>query len=97
MATEKQFRSKLIGEIKKEYPGAVILNTHPSNIQGFPDLLVLYGPNWVALEVKKSATSRRGPNQIYWVDYLDRLSYANVVYPENIGDTLYGIHQTFRS
>lgn len=49
---ESKFQAKLIKEIKKNFPGCVILKNDATYIQGFPDLLVLYKNRWACLEVK---------------------------------------------
>ena len=37
-------------------------------IQGLPDLLILYGEKWASLECKRSATAKKRPNQDYYVE-----------------------------
>lgn len=80
---ESRFQNLLIKEIKKSFPGSIILKNDPSYIQGFPDLLVLNGERWGALETKSSLESSIQPNQKYYVDLLNSMSYADFVYPEN--------------
>ena len=52
MAKERDFQAKLIKEIMTRFPGALAFKVE-TYIQGFPDLLVLYGKHWAALECKK--------------------------------------------
>lgn len=80
---ENKFQSNLIKELKKEFPGCKVLKNDSSYIQGIPDLLVLYKNKWSALEVKKSKNAKRQPNQEYYVDKLNEMSYASFIYPEN--------------
>lgn len=80
---ENKFQSKLIKEIKKEFPGCMVLKNDSSYIQGVPDLLVLYKEHWCSLEVKKSAKAKHRPNQDYYVDKMNDMSYSSFIYPEN--------------
>lgn len=82
------FKKHLVEILKQRFIGVVIL-PGPSDIyQGFPDLLCLHGNKWFALEVKASQKSRKQPNQDWYIDYLNGLSYAAVVYPENLEEVL---------
>lgn len=80
---ENKFQSKLIKELKKEFPGCMVLKNDSSYIQGVPDLLVLYKKHWAGLEVKKSKTAKHRPNQDYYVDKMNEMSYSSFIYPEN--------------
>lgn len=80
---ESNFQSKLKKEIKERFPGCYVLKTDPNDIQGMPDLLVLYGNRWAALEVKKSATASHRPNQDFHVNALNKMSYSRFIFPEN--------------
>lgn len=83
MALESSFQSRLIKELESMFPGAVVLKNDPNYLQGFPDLLILHGNRWAALETKRDSNSRRRPNQPYYVDKLDKMSYAAFIYPGN--------------
>lgn len=96
MAKESDFQSKLIKNIKALFPGCVVLKNDPNYIQGIPDLLILYRDQWAMLECKRSKNSSHRPNQNYYVDILDEMSYAAFVYPENREDILNELQQTFR-
>ena len=64
---ENKFQSDLKKEIKKRFPGCIVTKLDSSDIQGIPDLLVLYKNKWAALEVKKDASASKRPNQEYYV------------------------------
>ena len=75
----------------------MILHLDPTEIQGIPDLLILYEDRWAALEGKKSANATHRPNQDYYVDLMDRMSFAAFVYPENEKEILYELEQSLKS
>lgn len=92
---ENKFQSKLIKELKKEFPGCMILKNDSSYIQGVPDLLVLYKNKWSALEVKKDATAKHRPNQDYYVDKMNKMSHSAFIYPENKDQVFEDLRKTF--
>jgi hypothetical protein len=83
--TEREFQRKVKRKILETIPDAIVTKTDPSMSQGFPDLLVLL-PNgkFANLEVKTSETAPRRPNQEYWIDKLNGMSFASFVYPDNL-------------
>ena len=84
-------------ELKDIFVGCIIMKNDSSYIQGIPDLLILYKDRWAALEVKKSATASHRPNQEYYVDKMDEMSYASFIYPENKEVVLDELQQTLFS
>lgn len=80
---ERNFQASLIKQIKKRFNGCIVLKTDPNYIQGIPDLLILYGNRWAALEVKKSSKAKHQPNQDYYVKKMNNMSFARFVSPEN--------------
>lgn len=96
MARESQFQSTLIKDIKKAFPGAIVLKNDPNYIQGFPDLLILYEDCWAALECKANASASHRPNQDYFVEILNEMSYATFVYPENVSEVMDELQHAFR-
>lgn len=80
---ERNFQSRLIREIKERFPGCVVLKNDEQYIQGFPDLTVLHGKKWAVLETKREKNASRRPNQKYYVDKLNAMSYSRFVCPEN--------------
>ena len=94
---ERDFQRNLIKELKDIFVGCIIMKNDSSYIQGIPDLLILYKDRWAALEVKKSVTASYGPNQEYYVDKMDEMSYASFIYPENKEVVLDELQQTLFS
>ncbi len=92
---ENSFKTKLISEVEDMFPGCIIVHLDPTEIQGIPDLLVLYKNRWAALEGKKSANAPHRPNQDYYVDLMNRMSFAAFIYPENKEEVLYELQQSF--
>lgn len=90
---ERDFQAKLIKELKVMFKGCIIVKNDPNYIQGIPDLLILYNDRWAALEVKKSEHAHHQPNQEYYVDLMDQMSFAAFIYPENKEEILYELQQ----
>lgn len=94
---ERDFQSKLIKELKQIFDGCIIMKNDPDYIQGIPDLLILFEDKWAALEAKKSANAPHRPNQDYYVNRMDTMSYASFIYPENKEEVLYELQQALFS
>lgn len=92
---ESKFQKELMDEIRKQYPGCVILKNDSNYIQGFPDWTILYKNKWAVLEAKRSRTADKQPNQPYYVDKLNSMSYSRFVYPENKDEVLQELQQVF--
>lgn len=94
---ESRYKPGLHERIEERFPGAVILKTDPAYLQGVPDSLVLFEDHWGFLEVKRSANARRQPNQPYYVDLLNRMSFAAFIHPENEVEVLDALQYTWES
>ena len=92
---ESNFQSNLIKEIKDRFEGCMVLKNDSSYIQGIPDLLILHNGNWAALECKKSANAHHQPNQDYYIQKMNEMSYAAFISPENKEEVLDAIQQSF--
>lgn len=97
MAKESAFQSQLIKDLKKEFPGCIVLKNDPNYKRGIPDLLVLNDDKWAALEVKRSKDASHRPNQDYYVEKMNGMSYASFVDPENKEEVLNELKRTFKS
>lgn len=94
---ENKFQSKLIKEIKHRFPGCIVLKNDSGYIQGIPDLIILFKNRWAALEVKKSNNANHRPNQDYYVDKMNEMSYASFISPENKEEVLDGMERSFKA
>lgn len=94
---ESKFQHELIQDLKKRFPDCIIMKNDPNYIQGIPDLLVLHGKHWASLECKKDASSKHRPNQDYYVDKMDKMSFSRFIFPENKEEVLDDLEQSFKS
>ena len=93
---ESKFQSNLIKKIKKLFPGSIVLKNDPTYIQGIPDLLVLYKDKWASLEVKRSAGASHRPNQDYYVNKMNKMSFSRFIFPENETEVLTDLARLFK-
>lgn len=93
--TEGKFQKELIKEIKSRFPGCIVMKTNPGYIQGIPDLMVVYNEHWFALECKDSEDAPKRPNQEYYVNKMNEMSFSRFIFPENKEEVLNEIQQTF--
>lgn len=92
---ENRFKTRLISEIETMFPGCIVTHMDPNEVQGFPDLLILYENTWAALEGKRNETASVRPNQEYYVDRMDRMSFAAFICPENKDEVLDALYRYF--
>ncbi len=94
---ESGFQDRLITDLKSMFPGCMIMKLDSSYIQGIPDLLVLYEDKWAVLECKQHANAKKRPNQDYYVDKMNKMSFASFICPENKEEVLYELQRSFSS
>lgn len=63
-------------------PGCMVLKM--DQIQGIPDLIILFGGRWASLECKRDAGAPHQPNQDHYVALMNMMSFSRFVYPENV-------------
>lgn len=85
---ENKYQGKLIKKIKKLLPGCMILKNDPNYIQGIPDLSVFNKTKWATLEVKRARGAEHQPNQDYYVDEMNKMSFSRFIFPENEEEVL---------
>jgi len=93
---ENKYQSQLISKIQDRFPGCIVLKDDPNYIQGIPDLLVLYKKKWAALEVKKNERASHRPNQEYYVEKMNKMSFASFIFPENEEEVLNELERSFK-
>lgn len=94
---ESEFQASLIKEIKTLIPGCLVLKNDPNYIQGIPDLTVFAGSKWASLECKKSNKASKRPNQEYYINKMNDMSFARFICPENKEDVLNELQQALCS
>ena len=92
-----KFQSDLKKELKIIFPGCIITKLDSGDIQGIPDLLILFRNMWATLECKKTASSSKRPNQEYYVGLMDEMSFSRFICPENKEEVLRELQQTFNA
>ena len=97
MTPEGKFQSSLKKELKEMFPGCVITKLDPNDIQGIPDLLILWKDRWAVLECKRSHDATHRPNQDYYVALLNDMSFSSFIFPENKEAVLHELQQAFRT
>ena len=93
---ESKFQKELMDKIKKQYPGCVIIKNDSGYIQGFPVWTIFYKDKWAVLEAKRAKRAAKQPNQEYYVEQLNNMSFSRFVYPENEEQVLSELHQIFK-
>lgn len=91
---ESGFQDRLITELYEMFPGCMIFKM--DQYQGIPDILVLYGSTWFSLENKRSKNAPKRPNQEYYVDKMNQMSFSRFIYPENKEEILDELYQAFK-
>lgn len=92
---ERDFQAWLIKELKQRFPYCIVIKTDPTYIQGLPDLLILHNDKWAALEVKRSANAHHQPNQEYYINKMNEMSFAEFIFPEIVEDILNALEDYF--
>ena len=94
---ERDFQGNLVKDLKKMFPGCIVMKNDSSYIQGIPDLLILHNDKWASLECKKTANANRQPNQEYYVGMMNEMSFSRFIYPENKEEVLSELRKAFES
>lgn len=94
---ENDYQAGLIKRIEARFPGCMVLKNDEQYRQGIPDLTILHTNGWAALEVKRSATERKQPNQSYYVDRLNGMGFAAFIDPSNEEEVLNAVQRSFET
>lgn len=95
MKKESEFQKNLKKKLETRFPGCIVTKMDSSYIQGIPDLLILYKNKWATLENKRSAKATHQPNQDYYVDKMNEMSFSRFIYPENEEQVLNELETAF--
>jgi hypothetical protein len=96
MKKETDYQSNLIKKLEKMFPNCIVLKNDPSFIQGIPDLIILYKDRWACLECKREDKAHKQPNQPWYVNELNKMSYCSFIYPENEEEILDELQRALR-
>lgn len=94
---ERDFQAGLIKELKSIFDGCMVMKLDSGYIQGIPDLLILWNDKWATLECKRSSNASHRPNQNYYVDKMNKMSFSRFICPENKEEVLNELQQAFRA
>ena len=94
---ESKFQASLKKELKEMFPGCIVTKLDSSDIQGIPDLLILYKDKWATLENKRNANASHRPNQDYYVNKMNEMSFSRFIYPENKEEILNELRRSFEA
>ena len=90
---ESGFQDRLVSELHERFPGCMVFKMdYP---QGIPDLLILWNDKWATLECKRNANASRRPNQEYYVEHMNEMSFSRFISPENREEVLRDLQQAF--
>ena len=79
---ESDFQHSVIKELEERFPGCVVMKNATGFKNGFPDVTMYLGDRWAMLECKREEDAAKRPNQDYWVDRLDEMSFASFLRTE---------------
>ena len=91
---ESGFQDKLRRELKLLFSGCMIFKM--DQIQGIPDILILFKDKWFSLDNKKSLKAKHQPNQDYYVDLMNKMSFSRFIFPENKDEVLEELKKIFK-
>lgn len=94
---ERDFQASLIRELKKIFVGCLVMKLDSGYLQGIPDLLILYKDRWATLECKRKEGAHKQPNQEYYVDLMNEMSFSRFICPENKEEVLNALSESFKS
>lgn len=94
---ESHYQALLIKKLREVVlPGCVVVKNPSDYMQGIPDLTVFFRKRWGMLEVKTSANASVQPNQEFYVDLFNQMSFAAFIFPENEEEVLDALQQTLQ-
>lgn len=94
---EGAYQTRVIREIMKRFPDALVIKNDANLRQGILDLTILWRTTWAMLEVKVSADAPHQPNQDWYVKRMDEMSFAAFIYPENEEAVLNELQEEFET
>lgn len=96
---ERDYQPKVIKKIQRMLPGCLVLKNDSAYRQGIPDWVIFYEDRWAMLEIKRQRPTSRDfePNQEWYIDHLDNMSFCACIYPENEKEVLSALQSALSS
>lgn len=94
---ESRYQTHVIKKLERVFIGCLVLKNDTDYLQGIPDLIVLYRDTWAMLEVKSSFDAVVQPNQRWYIEELNKMSFAAFIYPENEEEVFDALRKAFRA
>jgi hypothetical protein len=79
---ESTYKTELCKRLRKRFRGSLVLRLDPNDQQGIPDILILFNDRWGTLEGKRDADAPTQPNQPYFVELMNNMSFSAFIWPE---------------
>jgi len=92
---EAQYQARIIQKLRDLFPGCFILKNDAIYTPGVPDIIILYNDHWAMLEIKYGNVRQMQPNQEYYVNMLNSMSYASFINPDNEEEVFYDLQIAF--
>lgn len=90
---EATFKKRVVSRLRK-FKNITVFTIQQVAIRGVPDLLACINGKFVALELKRSKTSKVSELQVYNIEKIKESGgYAKIVYPENFEETIKELEQ----
>lgn len=90
---ESGIQDDIVSELQELFPGCMISKVN--FVQGCPDLLILYRDKWATLETKRGTESVKQPNQDYYVDLMNEMSFSRFINKENKEEVFRELQEAF--
>lgn len=98
MTLESAYQADLRQRLEQEiFPGSIVLKNDTRYRQGIPDLVIFYRDRYAFLEVKKSAKEPFQPNQEWYLELINGMSFSAVIYPENEREVIAALQRSFQA
>lgn len=95
---ERNYQAHIKQTLETLFPGSIVRKQPTCDKQGIPDLEILYHDKWAMLECKreKPSPSDYQPNQEYYIDLFDKMSFCRMICPENEKEVLDDLQQALK-
>jgi hypothetical protein len=90
---ESGIQDDIVKELKTLLPGCMVSKVE--FFQGCPDLIILYRDKWATLETKRGAESAHQPNQDYYVDLMNEMSFSRFINKNNKEEVFRELQEAF--